>query len=77
MPQHCCFKILSPVFFLEVTLWSWAHDVATGNLDYIDTNFFESYPGIAATIKGVKEQSFMKAYHDNHAGKVVENNSTY
>jgi hypothetical protein len=45
-------------------LWSFVHDVAIGQLDYVDTNFFESYPGISATVEGIKEESMMKAYKE-------------
>lgn len=37
--------------------------IQSGNWDHIDTNFFDAYPGVLATMKGVDDNEQVKAYY--------------
>lgn len=51
----------------EVALWSYVCDISKGQFDYVDTAFFESYPGISATAKGVEEHELVRGYREHAA----------
>jgi glutathione S-transferase len=39
--------------------------IQSGSWDHIDTNFFDDYPGVLATMKAVLDNEKVKAYKDS------------
>lgn len=60
IPNNCFLLSLIHV----VSLWALVYDVSSGLWDDVDTDFFQSYPGICATVKGI-EVHVVKGYRDH------------